>query len=169
MSKRGPVESLASLSRTTRPITCRNKSDNLSCSWCSRDISPDADHVVLSPCQCTVCPKCLLFELAPRGNSEAQCHCCSSPICSHQYFESRLAQLPKAEYQKPTLPIHCTTSLRWGARVYEVPDSSHLKRKAYCCVILRWLECMPKMWKPTSKLPNHPPTKITTNTFTNRT
>lgn len=102
MSKRGPVESLASLSRTTRPITRRNKSDNLSCSWCSRDISPDADHVVLSPCQCTVCPKCLLFELAPRGNSEAQCHCCSSPICSHQYFESRLAQLPKAEYQKPT-------------------------------------------------------------------
>ena len=131
MSKRGPVESLASLLRTTRPITRRNKSDNLSCSWCSRDISPDAD------CQCTVCPKCLLFELAPRGNSEAQCHCCSSPICSHQYFESRLAQLPKAEYQKPTADnedvgedwaswlhenIHCHTAVCSPAVCYDSQD-----------------------------------------------
>ena len=101
MPKRVAAESLVPVSRPVRPITRRTRSDNLSCSWCSSGIAPAADHVVLSPCQCTVCPKCLLSELAPRGRSEAQCLCCSSPICSHQYFQSRLAQLPKAEYHEP--------------------------------------------------------------------
>ena len=100
MSKQGPVESLASLSRTTRPITRRTKTDNLSCSWCSSNISPMADHAVLSPCECAVCPKCLLRELAPRGRNEAQCSSCESLITSHQYFEAWMPQLPRVEYHE---------------------------------------------------------------------
>jgi hypothetical protein len=128
MSKRGPVESLASLSRTTRPITRRTKSDNLSCSWCSRTIPPEADHVVLSPCKCTVCPRCLLHELAPRGNNEVQCLCCSSPICTHQYFESWLAQLPKATYQKPSAEPQVDDKL-WLQQPMKCLTLSYLNQK----------------------------------------
>ena len=43
------------------------------------------DHVILKPCQCIVCPKCLLSAHAARGTTLLSCGKCGTKVNSHEF------------------------------------------------------------------------------------
>lgn len=43
------------------------------------------DHVILKPCQCIVCPKCLLSAHAVRGTTLLSCGKCGTKVTAHQF------------------------------------------------------------------------------------
>ena len=73
----------------SRPITRNVLTDDLRCRRCSSSIELAADHVVLSPCGCRLCPECLLEVLAEKGAGEVDCPCCSASVSSHQFHKAR--------------------------------------------------------------------------------
>ena len=46
------------------------------------------DHVILKPCQCIVCPKCLLSAHAVRGTTLLSCGKCGTKVNSHEFVNS---------------------------------------------------------------------------------
>ena len=43
------------------------------------------DHVILKPCQCIVCPKCLLSAHAARGTALLSCGKCGTKVNAHEF------------------------------------------------------------------------------------
>jgi len=43
------------------------------------------DHVILKPCQCIICPKCLLSAHAVRGTTLLSCGKCGTKVNSHEF------------------------------------------------------------------------------------
>jgi len=43
------------------------------------------DHVILKPCHCIVCPKCLLSAHAARGTALLSCGKCGTKVNSHEF------------------------------------------------------------------------------------
>ena len=64
--------------------------DNLYCSWCHGNIYLPGQHIIIKPCACEICPKCLLKAHAERGSRSLLCRCCDLQVESHQMFQARL-------------------------------------------------------------------------------
>jgi len=58
-----------------------------SCYSCSQQLYLH-DHVILKPCQCIVCPKCLLSAHAARGTTLLSCGKCGTKVNAHQFVNS---------------------------------------------------------------------------------
>jgi len=43
------------------------------------------DHVILKPCKCIICPKCLLSAHAARGTALLSCGKCGTNVNAHQF------------------------------------------------------------------------------------
>lgn len=76
--------------------------DGLSCSSCGNDIHVNADHVVLSPCNCILCTRCLLNSHALRGSFAMYCPTCDgndTKVTSHRYFSARTPDEEDTNYK----------------------------------------------------------------------
>ena len=79
-------------------------SDGLSCSYCHDDIHVNAEHVVLKPCKCTLCTRCLLNSHALRGSFTMYCPTCdggdtNTKVTSHRYFSARTPDEEDTHYK----------------------------------------------------------------------
>jgi hypothetical protein len=90
MSKRKATTSHSSQGHYHWPITRGTITDNLSCCRCSSSIDIVADHAVLSPYHCCVCPECLLEVLTEKGAGKVDCPSCGTPFSSHHFYKGRL-------------------------------------------------------------------------------
>eukprot|EP00956_Cyclotella_meneghiniana_P028020 scaffold64287_cov41-Cyclotella_meneghiniana.AAC.2 len=95
------------MTKRTR-LTQNESSKGIECIACSLNIPPSADHVELSPCQCVICPECLLSKVCSHGGSAdgMSCGCCcDSIVTSHLYHKARH---PSQSIAVHTLPAECS-------------------------------------------------------------
>eukprot|EP00956_Cyclotella_meneghiniana_P028079 scaffold64551_cov56-Cyclotella_meneghiniana.AAC.1 len=77
------------MTKRTR-LTRNESSKGIECIACSLNIPPSADHVELSPCQCVICPECLLSKVCSHGSADVMsCGCCNSIVSGHLYHKAR--------------------------------------------------------------------------------
>lgn len=72
--------------------------DGLTCSSCEKDIHVNADHVVLKPCRCVVCTRCLSNHHARRGSHAFVCPTCNIEVHSHRYHSARTPEADETWY-----------------------------------------------------------------------
>jgi hypothetical protein len=58
--------------------------DGVSCYSCKNDIHVNADHIVLKPCMCIICTRCLSNGHARRGSHALSCPSCNGNVISHR-------------------------------------------------------------------------------------
>ena len=104
MSKRKATASHSAQGHYHGPITRGTITDNLSCCRCSSSIDIVADHVVLSPCHCCVCPECLLEVLAEKGAGKVDCPSCGTPVSSHHFYKGRLPRREIVRHSESAAP-----------------------------------------------------------------
>jgi uncharacterized Zn finger protein (UPF0148 family) len=104
MSKRKAAASHSSQGHYHGPITRGTITDNLSCCRCSSSIDIVADHVVLSPCHCCVCPECLLEVLAEKGAGKVDCPSCGTSVSSHHFYKGRLPRREIVRHSESAAP-----------------------------------------------------------------
>lgn len=76
--------------------------DGLRCSSCGNDIHVNADHVVLNPCNCILCTRCLLNSHASRGSFAMYCPTCDgndTKVTSHRYYAARTPDQEDTHYK----------------------------------------------------------------------
>ncbi|KAK1741456.1 hypothetical protein QTG54_007934 [Skeletonema marinoi] len=88
--KRPKATAPSAITRSKRSRIDRGEcGDGVSCSCCRKDINVNADHVVLKPCMCVICTRCLSNEHAKRGSRALCCPLCDKKATSHRYYSSR--------------------------------------------------------------------------------
>ena len=99
--------------RSKRPRIGQRRRGPARCVYCAVQIPDDVDHVVVYPCECTACPKCLLKAHAKRGVEQLKCPCTPSvKVTSHQIIEAGQGAgevvdyaTPNNEYIETNLPL----------------------------------------------------------------
>jgi hypothetical protein len=100
MSKRTADGAPPTKRNGSRRVT-RSLDKSLACAFCHSEIPLIADHVVVYPCQCNVCPRCLLELLSPRGTADVDCLACGTPIHSHQFHRARAPDAKVVKCEQP--------------------------------------------------------------------
>ena len=82
--------------------------DGLQCLKCLELIPCVGGHVEVLPCRCEICPECLLELIGEQGTKNVVCPAisCDSLLCGHQFFNNRLANRSKVQYNKSSNNYH---------------------------------------------------------------
>jgi hypothetical protein len=99
MPKRTANGSPPTKKNRSRRVT-RSLDKSLVCAFCRSNIPLIADHAVIYPCQCDVCPQCLLELLGTKGTKDVDCSACNTPIHSHHFHKARVPNASVVKYEQ---------------------------------------------------------------------
>ncbi|KAL7512471.1 hypothetical protein ACHAXN_009685 [Cyclotella atomus] len=83
-----PKRSKRRLSSSSSQSAARAKIDNsptITCTLCEVIIPAESEHIILRPCGCKTCTRCLIRAHADRGKCLLQC--CGAPVKSHKFVD----------------------------------------------------------------------------------
>eukprot|EP00984_Skeletonema_dohrnii_P024230 scaffold13341_cov119-Skeletonema_dohrnii-CCMP3373.AAC.2 len=100
-SKQPKATAPSAITRSQRSrIDRRDCGDGVICSSCKKDIHVNADHILLKPCKCLICTRCLMHEHARRGSQALCCPSCSEKATSHRYHSARTPDEDDTPYKE---------------------------------------------------------------------